>query len=742
MPMKKTLLIISLLLFFNFFVLKLFAQVKTLFSSKERISFQGKFRKDFNPNQTFVIPSIDSQSIIEKEMRENKTSNEPKPYRIAEPIKVSIDVLKEAQWLEDLEYGFGNFVLVASKAKSISLNFDQFYLPSGTELYIYNKNGEIITGPITSSENNVEELWGSWIYPGEMVIIDFRVPLNVKSEMKLHISNIAYGYKEVFGEMVNDFNGSSFCNINVLCSQGNGWENERNSVALILSSDGSALCSGGLINNAANYNIPYLLTANHCYAANSNVSSWRFTFQAWSPTCTPTQNSVGLTFNGATLKSRHSSTDFCLLQLNQVPPTNSGLVYSGWSKSSVPTSSGVSITHPRGDVMKIAVFNQSPTQQLFLNSKDWKVIWANGTVEPGSSGGPLFNNKKQIIGQVHGGDVNNICTGNDHAYFGRFDLSWTGGGTSTTRLRNWLDPTNSGKMEISARGIPSIVTSASEPLCLNSTFTIENLAQASNVIWSSSNPSAFSINNISGVGTRLNDFNGMITITASISGSSGPNTLIRTVWVGAPSTPGIVYGNSNPTYGTTQFYNFLTPSTGFVNFYDWETPPIPLCPPPPPNSIFGPCTQWNTLVDENTQNLSVLVGNTNGFIQVRAVNQCGPGLYSSLFVNVANVNSVYCPCGYINGQGVPMAAKIYPNPSTSEINIDFNQEEFSNSETEIEFINSYEIELQNEKLERVLYEKTKRKSLKIQTEFLQSGTYYITIRNETGNYVYRIIIRH
>ena len=29
--------------------------------------------------------------------------------------------------------------------------------------------------------------------------------------------------------------------------------------------------------------------------------------------------------------------------------------------------------------------------------------------------------------------------------YGRFDRSWTGGGTNTTRLSNWLDPTNTGR---------------------------------------------------------------------------------------------------------------------------------------------------------------------------------------------------------------------------------------------------------------------------------------------------------
>jgi lysyl endopeptidase len=83
------------------------------------------------------------------------------------------------------------------------------------------------------------------------------------------------------------FLNSEACNINVLCPIGNGWENERNSVALILNSSSSAFCSGALINNTANLDIPYILTADHCFTGNTGLndcSGWKFTFQAWSPT--------------------------------------------------------------------------------------------------------------------------------------------------------------------------------------------------------------------------------------------------------------------------------------------------------------------------------------------------------------------------------------------------------------------------------------------------------------------------
>ena len=256
-------------------------QVKTNFNNPESITTRGKFMKDFRAKNPYVIPARDIRALLEKEALEN-ASGEAKPFRIAEAVYVDIDVVKEAVWVEDSNFAYGKFSIVAAGAKSISANFDQFKLPNGTELYVYSENGEMITGPVTESENNADNFWGSWVYKGGKLTVDFKTPIETKSLLKLHISNVAYGYKEIYKDEVANFGASSSCNVNVLCPLGSGWENERNSVALILKGDGSAICSGALINNTCNLNIPYLLTANHCFQfdATQNVGNWRFYFSS------------------------------------------------------------------------------------------------------------------------------------------------------------------------------------------------------------------------------------------------------------------------------------------------------------------------------------------------------------------------------------------------------------------------------------------------------------------------------
>lgn len=61
--------------------------------------------------------------------------------------------------------------------------------------------------------------------------------------------------------------------------------------------------------------------------------------------------------------------------------------------------------------------------------------------QPGSSGCPLFDPERRIIGQLHGGiTVDQQPCNVVSTFFGRFNQSWDVGTTPQSRLRDWLDP--------------------------------------------------------------------------------------------------------------------------------------------------------------------------------------------------------------------------------------------------------------------------------------------------------------
>lgn len=439
------------------FVIIASAQVKTDFNNQSLISFKGRFVKEYKPVIDFEIAARSITELLDTERREQLQSSDVKPFRLATPVAVDLDIAKLISWNVDNDYAYGKYTIRLNGALSASINFDRFNLPNGTEMYVYNENGNMITGPVTEAENNENNIWGSWVYQGAYLIIEIKTPAATIKQLRLHSNNIAYGYKEVYKSIkTGGFGTSGACNVNVICPLGNGWEAERNSVATILSATGGEFCTGSMVMNTCRSNTPYFLTANHCFEGNTNVAGWRFNFQAWSATCpNPGTNASGVMFNGSALKARNAASDFCLVQLFTTPPNNSGIHYAGWTRSTTPATNATGIHHPRGDVMKISRANNPVSIASFGGSTNqhWQSTWSpqdNGSgvtvtpiTEPGSSGSPLFDQDHRIIGQLHGGP--SFCGSTQPwDFYGRFDQSWTGGGTSTTRLSNWLDPCNYG----------------------------------------------------------------------------------------------------------------------------------------------------------------------------------------------------------------------------------------------------------------------------------------------------------
>ncbi|MDE5703515.1 MAG: serine protease, partial [Bacteroidales bacterium] len=183
----------------------------------------------------------------------------------------------------------------------------------------------------------------------------------------------------------------------------------------------------------------------------NNAQNWAFRFHYQKTTCNGSAVYKYVTYNYAYFRAAWQPTDFLLMELQNLNnATENNLVFAGWDRSANTPQSGTGIHHPAGDVMKISFdYNNLISYSGTMSWTDstispvhthWKVGYDNGTTEGGSSGSPLFNQNHRIVGQLHGGYSG--CPPVSK-WYGRFDKSWTGGGTNETRLSNWLDPMSS-----------------------------------------------------------------------------------------------------------------------------------------------------------------------------------------------------------------------------------------------------------------------------------------------------------
>lgn len=299
------------------------------------------------------------------------------------------------------------------------------------------------------------------------------------------------------------------------------------------------------------------MTADHCLTGNVGQFVFRFRYEAGNPLCPGQQPQNGnqgnwFVISGSQLRANNAATDFALLELNGNNHFHPQLAFAGWNRLNQTPSSTTIIHHPSGDAKKITFDFGPPQQQLMNGVECWFLQTDLGATEGGSSGGPYFGNDRRIIGQHYAIDQTAlaICA-RTNRYGGRLDLSWTGGGTNTTRLSNWLAGTNPPTTTNTIRAAfisPFVSNNDFEVVCTtNKDFTLNNAVAGSTITWSVSNPHLFATSggaNTSGTGeiatlraaNSIVSGSAVITFTFSLPGCT-PTTITRNIWVGKPGTP-------------------------------------------------------------------------------------------------------------------------------------------------------------------------------------------------------------
>ncbi len=326
------------------------------------------------------------------------------------------------------------------------LGFGEFDLQPGARLNVYDPDRVRAVGPYTSADIQPHgELWTPPI-DGDRVVVELFWPRALAGqEPNLRLTNVSHGYKSFALRGPGD---SGLCNIDIACPEGDAFQDERRGVVKLLI-DGSFDCSGSLIKSNEAVCQPYVLTAEHCYVdSGGSVAGTSFIFNYEKPACgggTASQTDIVV---GATLVANSADSDFRLLRLGSLPPASFDAYFNGWNRASQPATQSWTIHHPEGDVKKIS-HDADPLTVGTLQppGSHWRAgNWEEGTTERGSSGAPLFDQGRRIVGQNHGGLAS--CAFDSFTEFGRFDVSWEGGGTPATRLKDWLDPGNTEVMTV------------------------------------------------------------------------------------------------------------------------------------------------------------------------------------------------------------------------------------------------------------------------------------------------------
>lgn len=293
-----------------------------------------------------------------------------------------------------------------------------------------------------------------------------------------------------------------------------------------------------------------------------------------------------------------------------------------------------------------------------------------------------------------------------------------GGYTYTNGISNELGfgRVNACHAVLEAFRVDNLVTGVLS-FCSSTQYLLRNTPNANRISWISSNPSGLSINS-AGVATRVNNFNGQVTITASIAGACGSVNLPPfNVWVGNPPA-----NNSTLIWTGIRGVNPVTLNAGSVNYYQVDNVPFAAS---YTWSLPRGFTAYGSSTTTSGPQISIITTNQVGtyLLLCRANNGACSSWTNSLTITVV---------GSGGGGGIQMRAA-FPNPSSDSFTVKLKEED--NQEVA-------EVALFNRNMERVYFIQTEKNEIAISTASLLPGLYYLNIVIGKDISQQQIVINH
>ncbi|MEK6373264.1 MAG: trypsin-like peptidase domain-containing protein [Acidobacteriota bacterium] len=332
-------------------------------------------------------------------------------------------------------------VVKVEKAHRLRLHLENCVLPEGAVLWVYGA-GE---APIAFGRELLDDKGGLWTpaTDGETVWLEIETPA---------ASAAAFTIREVL-EIVDlaarsvRAQDAPTCLVDSTCVNSSTFDvitAARRAVAQLqfVTSEGGAVCSGGLLNDRNNTGTPYLLTAHHCFSTQSEASSLDAYFDFVSSACNgPFNRSTAPRTHGATLLATSSINDFTFVRLNSAP---AGRALLGWD-SAVPANGTklyrLSHPFPSDDVIRPQMYSSTlvnisagvceglPRSSFIYSSA------SEGGTYGGSSGSPVMLAGGRVVGQLLGScgpEPKSGCDPRNSKVDGAFSLTYP-------NIAQWLE---------------------------------------------------------------------------------------------------------------------------------------------------------------------------------------------------------------------------------------------------------------------------------------------------------------
>lgn len=420
----------------------------------------------------YVLPPPDPVEIDAQLELNRGTNSKPLRFALERPVNLSPET--HGSWSLKGDIRVWHVHVLSPGAYSLGLVFGKYALLPGVKIFVYNPGQQEVKGAFTSENNKTSGVFPVGHLQGEELLIEMQVPIGMTDYGELELEALSHaflntGYKSSTADCpAGEFGCSQACEIDVNCVEGDLWWRVKPSVVRVFTT--TFYCTGVLVNNTSYDGTPYLITAEHCLNSQYYADRTVFQFNYESASCFGEDGPLDMSISAADQLTHGDSIDFSLLELSSIPPPSFDAYYAGWDRTQFQTTSSVTIHHPFGDVKKVSIDEQAPSipaqasdvpysglEDYHYYSYWWVKRWETGSTEGGSSGGPLFNQARRVIGTLSGGNaacgdsigydadsdrtIYNTAPNYDD-YFTQFGMAWDHEEAKGNALKPWLDPMN------------------------------------------------------------------------------------------------------------------------------------------------------------------------------------------------------------------------------------------------------------------------------------------------------------